>query len=383
MSDRADTMKTIRAQARSVCEQLSNVAEAPADGNLAAANARCLKQFAKGGLMDLGFLSEGGLKPGDIVKAVEIVDVLASSSATLASIFMVNVILGGAAIAWMGTAQQKKAILTKLRAGDYQLAFAMTEPDAGSDAASLKTGAEKRDGKFVINGEKIYTTGAYTADHILVVAKSGSEDARGRAMSVFLVSRDTDGLQVEPLEKLAGNIQPSCRVVLNNVAVEESDVLGGADGLGTAWDKLRLTGALERLVVAATCAGMAERIVSEATAFSRERIQFGRRICEFQSIQHMIVEMTTTKKLMRLLVRHATEAVESGRDATTEVCMAKYYCSEQLQQLVTKGMRVFGGRAYFSDSPMSRIYREAPLALYAGGTIEIQKNLIARALNLA
>ncbi len=204
MSDRADTMKAIRAQARSVFEQLSNVDEAPADGNLTAANARCLKQFAQAGLMDLGLLSEGGLKPGDIIKAVEIVDVLASSSATLASIFMVNVILGGAAIAWMGTAQQKKAILTKLRAGDYQLAFAMTEPDAGSDTASLKTGAEKRDGKFVINGEKIYTTGAYTADHILVVAKSGSEDERGRAMSVFLVSRDTDGLQVKPLEKLAG-----------------------------------------------------------------------------------------------------------------------------------------------------------------------------------
>jgi len=369
-------------QAKTVAIELADLVEIPADQDLRELNFHCLKRFAEAGLMNFGFLSSGRLASGDIRKGVSITEAIAEHSGTLASIFLVNVFFGGAAVALMGSERQKSLILPKLQAGEFQLAFALTEPNAGSDAASITTRAEARNGQYLISGEKIYTTGASIADQILVVAKTESEEEHSRAMSVFLVPHNTAGLQIEPLEKLAGNAQPSCRVVLDNVSVSADQLLGEADGLGRAGAKLRSTVALERLLVAAICVGMAKRILDDALAFSREREQFGQRICEFQSISHTLVEMATSHKLMKLLVNDATEAVESQRDATEEVCMSKYYCAEQLQILAAKGMRILGGRAYFSDSAMSRIYRETPLALYAGGTIELQKNLLARKLDL-
>jgi alkylation response protein AidB-like acyl-CoA dehydrogenase len=116
--------------------------------------------------------------------------------------------------------------------------------------------------------------------------------------------------------------------------------------------------------------------------FARARDQFGKPIAAFQSIQHRLVEMRTLVRAMSLMVAHAAQLLESGVDATEQVCMAKYYCAEQLQHVVGSGMRVMGGRAYFEFEDMERYYREAPLALYAGGTIEMQKRQIARCMDL-
>ena len=369
-------------QAKTVATELVDLVEKPAEQDLRELNFHCLKRFAAAGLMDFGFLSDGRLASGDVRKGVNITQAIAERSGTLASIFLVNAFFGGAAVAFMGSERQKSSILPRLQAGKLQLAFALTEPHAGSDAASITTRAEARDGRYLLNGEKIYTTGASVADEILVVAKTGSETEHSRAMSVFLVPQNAAGLTIEPLKKLAGNAHPSCRVVLDDVSVAADQLLGETEGLGTAGANLRLTGALERLMVAAICVGTAKRILEDALAFSREREQFGQRICEFQSISHTLVEMATSYKIMKLLVNDATKAVESNRDATEEVCMAKYYCAEQLQIMVANGMRILGGRAYFSDSAMSRIYRETPLALYAGGTIELHKNILARILDL-
>jgi alkylation response protein AidB-like acyl-CoA dehydrogenase len=200
---------------------------------------------------------------------------------------------------------------------------------------------------------------------------------------IFLVPAGSAGLTVEPLDMLAGGSYPPCRVHLERVRVGPEAVLGGSERLGSAWGTLRLTGSYERLVVAALALGLASAIVERSIAFARERTQFGQPIARFQAIQHSLVEMKTGQTAMRLFVEHALAALDTGGDATQAVRMAKYLCAEQLQQIAAQGMRIMGGRAYFGFEDMARYYRESPYCLYAGGTVEIQKMLIARTMGLA
>jgi alkylation response protein AidB-like acyl-CoA dehydrogenase len=181
---------------------------------------------------------------------------------------------------------------------------------------------------------------------------------------------------------MAANLHASCRIVMQDVFLPEDMVLGGLEGMDAASSGLRVLGTLERFVVAASNVGLARAVADRAVEFAKARHQFGKPIAAFQSIQHKLVEMRTLVRAMSLMVANAAELLESGADATEQVCMAKYYCAEQLQHVVACGMRVLGGRAYFEPEDMERYYREAPLALYAGGTVEIQKHLIARCMGL-
>lgn len=345
---------------------------------LAELNRKVLKGCADAGLLELPFLA--GLRIGDedILKAAVTVEGLAARSGVVASIFTVNVIFAGSAIALMGYEGQRRALLPAIASGDMQLAFSLTEPMAGTDAAGIRTTARCDAEGFLLTGEKTYATGALTATRILVVAKI-ADCGDERAAGVFVVDPELAGVTIRAMPKLAGNAQPSCHIKLDGVRVAREDLLGGEDGY-SAWSKLRITGALERLMVAASAVGMAERIVEEASQFVLEREQFGKKIFEFQSVQHLLVDLRTRSRLMRLVYEDALKAMAVPGDPTAAVCIAKYFCAEALQDVVQAGMRIFGGRAYVRGHIMERIYRDAPLALYAGGTVELQKNLIARSL---
>jgi alkylation response protein AidB-like acyl-CoA dehydrogenase len=342
-----------------------------------------LAAFAGAGLFDLGFLraDTSAVDPADMRVAAAAMEAIGGQSGWLASTYMVNLIIAGACVVLAGSPEQRAELLPRLREGRLQLAFALTEPGAGSDAAAIETTAEPDEDGYRLNGEKIYTTGAATADHILVVGRVVPTEDR-RALTLFLVPRGAAALSVEPLDTMAGGPHASCRVRLDGVRVEAADVLGGPAGLGKAWGVLRVTGTLERLMVSALSLGLASAAVERAVAFAKERRQFGQPIAGFQAIQHTLVEMRTIETAMRLFVEHALAAMEAGGDANQAVSMAKYFCSEQLQRVVAMGMRVLGGRAYFDFEEMSRYVREAPFSLYAGGTVEIQKLLIARQMGL-
>ncbi len=340
-----------------------------------------IQELGGAGALDLGFLREGELLPGDITRIAETAMMLSSHDGTISTTYAVNIVFGGLFIALMGTDEQK-AMLRKIQTGQCQLAFALTEPAHGSDAAGIQAVATPCEDGYSLDGEKIFTTGAENADYILVAARRSNCKESARALSIFLVPADTPGLTVEPLDKLAGNMLSSCRVVMKGVRIPASAVLGGDKGLDDAWRWMRITGAMERLTVAAEATGLAGAIVNRAMSYARQRSQFGQPIANFQSIQHRLVEIKTLHTTMSLLVDRAVRAMESGDDATEEVCTAKYYCAEQLQEIMAAGMRIMGGRAYFEFEDMARYYRQAPLFLYAGGTIEVQKNLIARSLKL-
>jgi alkylation response protein AidB-like acyl-CoA dehydrogenase len=168
---------------------------------------------------------------------------------------------------------------------------------------------------------------------------------------------------------------------MRDVRLGPEQLLGGAERLGKAWPIMRFSGSLERIVVAATAVGLADAIIDRALSFAKERRQFGQSLVSFQSLQHLLVEMRTAQVGMGLFVEHALRMLAEG-EPDQAASMAKYHCAEQLQEIVAKGMRIMGGRAFFSFEQMSRYYCEAPFSLYAGGTVEIQKNLIARGMGI-
>jgi alkylation response protein AidB-like acyl-CoA dehydrogenase len=374
----------VRERAAAACRKV--LAAFPADGGggqLDEAIGAALTAFAEAGLFDLGFLHpEASTVDGrDMRRAAAAMEAIAGQSGWLASTYLVTLVVAGACVVIAGSPAQKSDLVPRLRGGKLQLAFALTEPDAGSDAAALTTTARPDGDGFRLTGEKIYTTGAATADHLLVVARVAPAEDR-RALTIFLVPGGAPSLSVEPLATLAGGPHTSCRVRLDGVRVEAADILGGPAALGKAWGVLRVTGTLERLMVSAQAAGLASAVVDRSVTFAMQRRQFGQPIAGFQAIQHALVEMRTIETGMRLFVDNALSALEAGGDATTAVCMAKYVCSEQLQRIVAMGMRVLGGRAFFEFEDMARYVREAPFTLYAGGTVEIQKLLIARQMGL-
>jgi alkylation response protein AidB-like acyl-CoA dehydrogenase len=158
--------------------------------------------------------------------------------------------------------------------------------------------------------------------------------------------------------------------------------LGGDRAVGDAWKVLRITGMLERLLVAASACGLARAATQRASAFIKERRQFGQTLNSFQSIQHAVVDMSTLTTAMEAMVAHAVRVYESGANAGEAISKAKLFCSESVMRIVESALRVMGGRAYFDFEVVSRYYREAPFSLFAGGTSEIQKMLIARSLGI-
>lgn len=184
-------------------------------------------------------------------RAACVIEALGREAGTLASIYLVNAIMAASCIAAAGTESQRSELLPQLRAGKIQVAFAMTEPEAGSDAASMTTSAvsDGADG-FQINGEKLFATGAATADRIIVVART-NDDLKRRSFGLFNLASDAPGLEIEPLgHKLAAGLHATCRIRLKNVTATSADVLGGPAEVGNAWRVLRYMGTLERLSVA-------------------------------------------------------------------------------------------------------------------------------------
>ena len=345
--------------------------------------AEVLSALAEKDLLRFGFSDSDvtGPQKGDMAKAYAVISTLAGKSGVLANIYMVGGLLAPLCVAYQGTKAQKADILTKVAEGKMQLAFALTEPDAGSDAAAAKTTATPDGDGYVLNGEKVYITGAATADIILAVAKTNPENPK--SFGVFMIPKGTAGVTVEPLARMTGGeIHPSCHITLENVHLAKTQVLGGEEALEKAWGTFRKTGMLERLVVSFMATGLAKAMTERASQFITERKQFGKPLKSFQSIQHTVVEMATLTKGMELFAENALHEQENNPNPTQAISMAKYFNAEQLQKVAAMAVRVMGGRAYFDFEPVSHYYREAPFSLFAGGTVEVQKMLIARSMGI-
>ena len=315
---------------------------------------------------------------GNLIALCVLNETLARHSMSATNILFING-LCGALIAMGGSPEQQQHYVPGIAGGRIRFAFALTEPNAGSDAGGIQLSAKAEGKGYRLNGTKLYTTGAAVADYILTAARTREDGKASRAVSLFMVPADSEGLQITPLEKIAGNDVASCKVEYHDVIVPESARLGEENA---AWPTLMLGGGLERLSVAACCVGGAQAALDEVLVHVKSREQFGQPVGHFQAVQHQIADMATRLEAMNLLTYSAARKLDAGQNAVREVSMAKVYAAEGAHEIMTYGMRLLGAKAYLSDTAMPRRMREGFLAMYAGGTPEIQRNLIARDLGL-
>jgi acyl-CoA dehydrogenase len=282
--------------------------------------------------------------------------------------------LGGYPIALSGSAAQRE-ILAGVTSGTAIAAFALTEPEAGSDVASLQTCAARRDGGYSIKGTKCFISNAGIADFYVVFASTAPE-RKGKGVSAFLLRADAPGLVVKEKTELLSP-HPIGVVEFVDCRIEDNALLGAeGDGLQLAFATLDLL----RCTVGAAAVGLAQRALDEALRYSRARRQFGHAIGEFQGIEFKLAEMATELEAARLLVYQAAWAHDCGDDIKLKSSMAKFYATEAAQRIIDQALQIHGASGLVAGSVMERLYRDVRALRIYEGTSEIQKVIIAREL---
>jgi alkylation response protein AidB-like acyl-CoA dehydrogenase len=278
----------------------------------------------------------------------------------------------------LGTEDQKRDLLGRVSQGG-SLAIAMSEPEAGSDVGALQCKAERDNGEWVLNGSKMWCSFAHKASHILIVCRSQRGSDKHEGLSMIFVPRDADGLTITPIETLGGT--ETNELHLDDVRVP-ADALLGTEGNG--WIQLMAGLNYERVILAATALGLAQRAFDDALAYVKERKQFGRPVGSFQAIQHKFADMATQLAQVRLMVRWVARLTDEDpqRMLPQEASMAKLAATELAKKVALEGMQVMGGYGYANEYPMEAYLRAAVVGTIYGGTSEIQKNIIAKTLGL-
>jgi acyl-CoA dehydrogenase len=276
-----------------------------------------------------------------------------------------------------GTHQQKLAILPGVAEGRVRLAMGLSEPDVGSDLTHLSTRAEARGEDFIVRGQKIFTTGADTADFIFTLVRTSPDQRPSQAMSILLIPRETEGVTVRPLRKLSGQATHTCEVFFDDVCVPSENVVGEiGNGLTIVLSLLDA----ERIYVAAQGCGIGQGALDMAVRYAHERHQFGQPIIEFQAIGHQLVDSVVEIEMARLLTWRAAWKLQQGLPCSMDASMAKIAATEASSRAVNRGMQTLGGYSYIVDYGMERYYRETKLNEIAGGSNQIMRNIVLKHL---
>jgi isovaleryl-CoA dehydrogenase len=277
-----------------------------------------------------------------------------------------------------GSDPQKQDILGGIARGRVE-SIAMTEPEAGSDVGSLSTEAARSDGGFVLNGQKVFCSNAHIADHVLVVARTTKAESKHDGLSMIFVPRDASGLEMKPIDTLGG--RETSHLYLTDVEAPDEAVLGEVD---RGWMQLMAGLNVERLILAATMLGVAERAFDDALAYVKEREQFGRPIGSFQALQHRLADMATELEAAKLMTYWVASMVDEDPDRMLprEASMVKLFVTENSKRIALEGMQMMGGYGYSSEYDMERFVRSTLVSTIYGGTSEIQRNIIAKTLGL-
>jgi butyryl-CoA dehydrogenase len=310
----------------------------------------------------------------DTVSYTIVLEEIARAEAALAAVLSVNNSLDCYPIFAFGNDAQKRTYLTELARGRKLGCYCLTEPTAGSDAASLRTTARRDGGSYVVNGTKIFVTNGVEADVLVVYARTGGEGARG--ISAFIAERGDPGLSVGKIEhKLGIHASSTCEIVFQDCRLPRDRLLG-EEGKGFTVAMATLDGG--RIGIAAQALGIARAAMEDAVAYARDRRQFGRPIAEFQATQWKIADMATRIQAGRLLMYRAAWIRDQGRRHTLEASMAKLFASETAMWAATQALQIFGGYGYIQDYPAERHFRDAKITEIYEGTSEIQRLVIAR-----
>lgn len=279
-----------------------------------------------------------------------------------------------------GTEEQKDRYLSRVVKGEIRFSISITEPNAGSDAASLATSARLDGDCFVVNGQKVFASAAHAKNNIMCMGvRTDTSLPKHKGISVLLVPNDLPGIEMRRLDTLARRATGTNEVFLDNVMVPKENLLGELNG---GWKILTGHLEIERAAVAGMNVGNAQTAVDDAIRYAKEREQFGRPIGQFQVIKHMLAQMQLEVDAARLLTYRAAAMTDMGIPCRKEVSMAKLFASETLFKVATQGMQIMGGYGTMPEYDMERYFREGKQATIGGGTSEIQRGIIARELGL-
>jgi alkylation response protein AidB-like acyl-CoA dehydrogenase len=334
--------------------------------------------FAEHDLLGLPFDEEhGGTGTGTLMLNIAVEEV-AAVCASSSLILMVQE-LGTLPIRLFGTDEQKQRFLPKCAAGEWTPAFALSEPDAGSDPGGMRTRAVRDGDEWVIDGTKNWITNLGVNDFYVVFAVTDPDEGHSRGISAFIVESDRDGVSVGKLEhKMGIRGSPTGQPVFDGVRVPAENLIGTEnDGFKVAMATLDRS----RLGVAAQAVGIAQGATDYAAAYAQERQQFGKPIGAFQGIQFKLADMETRTAAARELLYRACSKVDAGdRDMGKHSAMAKLFASDTAMWVTTEAVQVLGGYGYVNEYPVERMMRDAKITQIYEGTNEIQRLVIARSL---
>ena len=337
------------------------------------------EKVAKLGWLRLLIPEEQGGDGGTIFDYALMCEGLARYGFDFATAFMVSTFTAMNVVKF-GTQAQRDKYLGPFMRGERRFSISISEPSAGSDAANTRTRAERSGDDWVINGQKLWCSGAAAKNVTIAMLVRTDRDAKKHhGLSVLLVPNDTPGLDIRRLPTMARRATGTTEIFADGARVPADCVLGDP---GAGWTIITDHLELERIAVSAAYVGNAQQAVSDALQYAHDRIQFDKAIYEFQVIRHMLADMQTGVDAARLMVYRAADMASKGLPCSREVSMAKLIASETLQTVTRQGMQILGGHSMLPEADMERYFREGMQGTIGGGTSQIQRTIIAKSLRL-
>lgn len=303
---------------------------------------------------------------------------LGQTSPAFRSVAGTNIGIGSQALVLFGTEEQKQKWLPGVASGDLIASFALTEPEAGSDAGGLKTKAVRDGDHYILNGTKRYITNANKADLFTVMARTNQDEPGAKGVSAFIVERDTPGLSVgKPEKKMGQQGAHICDVIFENARVPVANMIAKeGEGFKVAMSVLDKG----RLHISAVATGVSKRLIREMVSYSLERRQFGKPIFEHQMLQALIADSQAETYAAECMILDAARRRDAGEDITMLASCTKLFATEACGRVADRAVQIFGGAGYVSDYGIERFYRDVRIFRLYEGTSQIQQIIIAREL---
>ncbi|ORA26301.1 acyl-CoA dehydrogenase family protein [Mycobacterium aquaticum] len=336
--------------------------------------------LAAGGWSALPVPEELGGAGASITALITFHEALARHSLVVAQAYFSMWVLGADAVARLGTPMQQATWLPQISNGKGLIAFALTEPESGSDAAALRTTATRTDHGFRVSGQKVFITGAAIANVIVTAVRTGDTKSKHAGISMLMIDPRSEGVTIRKLSKLGIKALDLCEVYFDNVEVAADDVLGTVD---RGWAELQPGLARERIFLAAIATGGLRDVFERTLSYAKSRQSFGKPIGDHQLIAAKLVDMHIALEASNGLIARAARLIESNHpDAVMAASATKLFATDAYVSATRQGIQIHGGYGYTDDYPLARHYRDAKYLEIGGGTTEIQKIVVARGLGL-
>jgi alkylation response protein AidB-like acyl-CoA dehydrogenase len=334
-------------------------------------------ELAKLGVMGLTIPEEYGGSGRDILATIVVIEELSKRSLAVSVPYIMATCYAGMNLVECGSEQQKRELLPRVASGTLIFAYGWTEPDVGSDVASVKTTIVPDGNELVINGTKRFCSGANFCDYIYTLGRSDSGAQRYHNLSIVLIPPTAPGVKIEMIDALGMKGVPTTDVYFTDVRVPMENLMGGREGLNEGWRMITDSGLdVEKLEVAAISLGIASASFEDAWKYSQQRVQFGKPISSFQAIKHKLADMRTQLHAARLMLYHAAWLVDRGERCGVETSMTKLFVTESAKSIALECQTIFGAYGYVKDVDVERYVRDALLMPIIGGSSSIQRSNI-------